>query len=100
MSKMQNNIPDLVLERFLLGELPDDELKILSGRLSSDEVLKKRLEQLKSSNREILQSKDTDAVVQAAQETGAETTESGLVYLHDADGEDSRKDHGDGDDNV
>lgn len=48
-------IPDWKLERFLLGELPSDEMLSIERGLSSDPGLKRRLEALEASNAAILE---------------------------------------------
>ncbi len=47
-------VPDITLERYLLGELPGTEARRLEARIASDSVLKGRVEALEASNREIL----------------------------------------------
>src|SRR5512143_1522390 len=46
-------VPDLVLERYRLGELPRTEAEALTERLRSDEGLRLRLEALERSDEEI-----------------------------------------------
>ncbi len=48
-------IPDWKLERFLLCELPSDEMRSIERSLSSDPGLKRRLEALEASNMAILE---------------------------------------------
>ena len=52
----KKEVPDWQLERYLLGELPDDLAKELKTRLARDTSLQKRLQALKESNKEILSS--------------------------------------------
>jgi hypothetical protein len=47
-------IPDLILERYALGELPREQMQEISQRLQSDPEAAKRLEELKASNQQIL----------------------------------------------
>lgn len=47
-------IPQHILERFLLGELPKSRIENIKNQIESDPELKHRLETLQSSNREIL----------------------------------------------
>jgi len=49
-----NNISDRLLERFLLEELPAQQMKSLNTRIKADNMLTDRLNALKASNREIL----------------------------------------------
>jgi len=48
-----DRVPELVLERFRLGELPEAEAERLRERLRSDAALRGRLEALEASDREI-----------------------------------------------
>lgn len=52
---MPNDISDWKLERYLLGELPRDELDLIQKRIETDPLLSKRLEALKESNENILE---------------------------------------------
>jgi hypothetical protein len=49
----ESRIPDLLLERYRLGELPEAETRQLRERLDADPDLKARLDALESSDREI-----------------------------------------------
>jgi hypothetical protein len=53
MTRRQDAVPDLVLERYRLGELPDAEVATLRHRLGSDPDLLARLEALEDSDAEI-----------------------------------------------
>jgi hypothetical protein len=53
MTRRHDAVPDLVLERYRLGELPDAEAEALRRRLSSDPDLVARLEALEASDAEI-----------------------------------------------
>lgn len=53
--KEHSRIPDLKLERFLLGELDPDEKNRIQRRLESDETLRKRVEELRRSNEKVLE---------------------------------------------
>jgi hypothetical protein len=48
-------IDDQVLECFLLNELPGKQIKEINSRIEKNSLLKRRLEMLKQSNREILE---------------------------------------------
>jgi len=48
------NIPDWLLERVALGELPDEELAALRRQIAEDSALQQRLADLERSNAEIL----------------------------------------------
>ena len=50
----QRRIPDIALEQYLLGELPKREMAEVNRLLERDDGLRARLEELKLSNREIL----------------------------------------------
>jgi anti-sigma factor RsiW len=49
----ENRVPDLILERYLLGELPKGESESVARRLSDDGDLGHRLEALEESDQEI-----------------------------------------------
>ena len=51
---MPDRVPDWVLERFLLGELPADRQARVAARLTRDEGLQGRLAALQASNEDIL----------------------------------------------
>jgi hypothetical protein len=53
MTRRQDAVPDIVLERYRLGELPDAEAEALRLRLGSDPDLAARLEALEASDAEI-----------------------------------------------
>jgi anti-sigma factor RsiW len=53
MTRRQDVVPDLVLERYRLGELPDAEAEALRHRLGSEPALVARLETLGASDAEI-----------------------------------------------
>ncbi len=57
-------IADLILERYLLGELPEDEMKRIQGRLESDETLRLRIDALRESNGMIREEYPTDWMLQ------------------------------------
>jgi hypothetical protein len=46
-------LPDIVLERFRLNELPADQARLLEARIAKDEDLRRRLEALRRSDDEI-----------------------------------------------
>jgi hypothetical protein len=50
----QNHIPDWKIERFLLGELDDSEMKLIRRAVESDERLRARLDEIERSNEKIL----------------------------------------------
>ena len=56
----KKEVPDWQLERYLLGELSTDLEKEVKRRLTRDESLQKRLQALKESNREILETYSPD----------------------------------------
>ena len=47
------HVPDVILERYRLGELPADEAARVEHRLRTDEALRRRLDELEVSDREI-----------------------------------------------
>jgi anti-sigma-K factor RskA len=53
--KEHSRIPDLKLERFLLGELDPEEADRIQNELNSDETLQRRVEELRRSNQELLE---------------------------------------------
>jgi hypothetical protein len=58
-----NKIPGWILEKYLLGELPDPELKKITNRLKYDPNLRAEIERLKASNRDILNKYPADSMV-------------------------------------
>lgn len=58
-------VPDGVLERYLLGELPEGELAQIRDALAADGALRERLEMLEQSNREILEVYPADQMSRA-----------------------------------
>jgi hypothetical protein len=48
------DVPDYLLERYLLNELPQKKMKEISDKIESDPVLRAKLEELRRSNEEIL----------------------------------------------
>jgi hypothetical protein len=54
MSAERGFVPDLLLEQYALGELPDSERVEVEAALASDPLLRSRLAALKASNEEIL----------------------------------------------
>lgn len=58
-------IPDIVLERYLLGEMDKNEKKTFENLLSKDPNLLKRVEQLQISTKEILNTYSSKSVAQA-----------------------------------
>lgn len=55
-------LPDLLLEKYLLGELSTDQLNRVEQHLKSDKKSTRRLEELKISNREILEKYPPDKI--------------------------------------
>ncbi len=56
-------IDDRVLERFLLNELPGEQIKEINSRMEEDGDLKERVESLKESNRSILEQYPAETMV-------------------------------------
>ncbi len=52
---MDKQIPDIILEKYVLNELPEKKLKEMEKLINSSEFLKIRVEELKKSNRDILE---------------------------------------------
>ena len=46
-------LSDLKLEKYLLGELPADEMKLLQEREATDEIFRARVEFLRKQNQKI-----------------------------------------------
>jgi anti-sigma factor RsiW len=63
MSAMQPSVPDWLLERFLLRELPPDELAAAEQRIAADPQAQARLAALRRSNEEILEAYEPGAMV-------------------------------------
>lgn len=49
-----NKVPDWLVERFLLGELPESKMKELEAELKVNADFREKIEQIKASNEEIL----------------------------------------------
>jgi hypothetical protein len=60
-----NKIPGWILEKYLLGELPDPELKKITNRLKNDPGLRAEIERLNASNKDILNKYPADSMVPA-----------------------------------
>ena len=58
-----NNISDRILERYLLNELPGEQIRELNSRIELDETLKQRVEELRASNNEILNQHPPESVL-------------------------------------
>ncbi|NPV02850.1 MAG: hypothetical protein HPY53_15870 [Brevinematales bacterium] len=54
MSNTNSAVPDYLLERFLLNELPKKKMKEISDKVENDPVLQAKLDELRKSNEEIL----------------------------------------------
>ncbi len=54
MNKQVENIPDVTLERFLLGELPPEKMQSIEIKIKQNAEWAIRLEELKQSNKEII----------------------------------------------
>ena len=50
---MKKNISDIVLERYVLGELPSEQMRAISAAIESDETLRIRVNEIRSSDDEI-----------------------------------------------
>ena len=60
-----NKIPGWILEKYLLGELPEPELKKITHQLSNDPDLRAEIEKLNASNKDILNKYPADSMVPA-----------------------------------
>jgi hypothetical protein len=58
-----NKIPGWILEKYLLGELPEPELKKITNRHSNDPDLRAEIERLNESNKDILNKYPADSMV-------------------------------------
>ena len=74
-----DHIPDIVLERYRLNELPPDEYNQVSDRLRRDEALRLRLESLDRSDMEIRRDYQPELFIQRMQERLAAKPVRGLV---------------------
>lgn len=54
MSRSPDEEAEYLLERYVLGELPPEDLQALESRIESDASLRRRVEELRRSNRELL----------------------------------------------
>lgn len=61
---MGNNIPDWVLERFLLRELPGVKMQEIEQQLAADPGLQRQVANLQHSNAEILAKNPSESIVQ------------------------------------
>lgn len=73
----QAKVADWKLERFLLGELPPDEMERLGRSIGADESLRQRLESLGESNRELLERFPAGRMAQQIQDRLERATASG-----------------------
>jgi len=64
----QQKISDLMLEQYVLGELPEPERSRVRAALEADGSVRSRLSEIEASNREILESYPAERVVPAIQE--------------------------------
>jgi len=64
-------LPDIVLERYRLNDLPTAEYQLLSDRLRSDAALRLRLESLDQSDTEIRRDYQPDVFIQRIQQQSA-----------------------------
>jgi hypothetical protein len=60
-----NKLPGWILEKYLLGELPETELKKITHQLKNDPDLRAEIERLKESNRDILNKYPADSMIPA-----------------------------------
>jgi len=67
MNQDRVTIPDWKLERYVLGELLDDELGSIRNRVASDDLLKARLQTIENSNEELRASYPTALILNAIQ---------------------------------
>ena len=51
---VQHTIPDIILERYILGELDDQETQYIEALAAENKLLQKRIKEIRSSNKEIL----------------------------------------------
>jgi hypothetical protein len=75
-------VPDLVLERYRLGELPESEATALAGRLASEPELQQRLEALERSDAE---ARDRVARARLAEGVRARLAAIGAPAAHPAE---------------
>lgn len=74
----KKNIPDIILEKYVLNELTDDEMQQLRIQIGKDAILKRKIQNIKKSNKEILNQYDSRKMAQKIhaklrnQETGPE----------------------------
>ena len=57
------NIPDLILERYLLCDLPDHKMKKITELEKSDKDVSKRIKALKTSNKKVFKQYPTEEIV-------------------------------------
>jgi len=74
-------LPDIVLERYRLNDLPPAEYSELSDRLRRDEALRLRLESLNQSDTEIRRAYQPDVFIQRIQERLSTPTRRALPAL-------------------
>jgi|GEM_PF-883286 len=72
-------IPDILLERYLLGELPPAQKRQLEEKLARDPVLKERLETLRASSESFARTHDAGVLARGVRERlRRETLETGI----------------------
>ena len=90
----EERLPDLVLEQYALGELPASERSSVDARLASDSSLRRRLEELRRSNEDILSqspSAEIAAAIRRRMLVGAAS--AGGVKYYAMDNEPERRGH-------
>ncbi|MBN2353557.1 MAG: hypothetical protein JXD23_13370 [Spirochaetales bacterium] len=65
MKNATDGIPDIVLERFLLGELDAERSENVRLRAETDETLRRRIEDLRRSNEELLKTHPAESMARA-----------------------------------
>jgi len=68
MKNATDRLPDIVLERYLLGELDAERTEAVRRRAEADESLRRRLDDMRRSNEELLETYPAEAMARAIRE--------------------------------
>jgi hypothetical protein len=83
---MNMKIPDIILEQYILGELPSDRLRAIDAELSSNQMLRARIERIRRSNEEIVDqyapSSFVESISMKVRNAGCPTGGFGLFRKH------------------
>jgi hypothetical protein len=79
---MNTKFPDIILERYVLGELPEEKRRAIEAELSSNKILRARIEMIGTSNAEILGRYTPSSFIQSMEKiTRSQTVPRGRLAL-------------------